>query len=346
MRTTISTPCLRTLYVLVWFFPCWAQAQETPNLIGEIQSIARTEGYVPAIRKLDKEISKNDTIKTELLVLKAELRLNNQQTNEAIDIYLKLIKEQPKNLIYRNNLAVIYAKQGKLVEAERLILLGIKQHPEFSTLYSNLLTMKSQQAALALQMALDPNKAQNPRALLSAIHSINGNDVKAPEYEPPIAQIAPPTKASAIAEPPVIKPPTPTRNEVLMVNRSAVEPKLSPTPSAEDQQILAFAQGWAMAWSSGDAERYLSYYSEQFLPESKTSFTTWAAQRRQRITPDQGIQVEIEETQVVLRTDESAEIRFRQLYQSKTLKARSNKLLTLSWQNGQWKIVRERVVTR
>lgn len=345
MRNTISHLYLRTLCTLMLICPWWVHAQENANLIGEIQAIARGEGYSPAIRKIDKEIPQNDALKTELLMLKAGLKLNNQQPKEAIDIYIKLIKEQPKNLVARNNLAAIYASQGKLLEAERMILAGIKQNPEFSALYSSLLTIKSQHAALALQLALDPNKPRNPRTQLMAIHTFNGNNIQAPVYEPPTAQTSTPSKTGLLVASPT-KPAAAPIPEVNTVKTPTVEAAISQRPSVEDEQLLAFAQDWAQAWSSGDAERYLSYYSERFVPESKSSFTTWAAQRRQRITPDQGIQVQIEEAQVVARTHESAEIRFRQWYQSKTLKARSNKSLTLSWQDSQWKIVRERVVTR
>jgi ketosteroid isomerase-like protein len=109
---------------------------------------------------------------------------------------------------------------------------------------------------------------------------------------------------------------------------------------------LSFAQAWASAWSSGDAQRYLTFYSEQFVPESQSSFQAWADQRKQRVTPEQNIQVRIEEAKVLVRTAEDVDIQFRQLYQSKTLKARSNKSLTLSKQTGQWKIVREQIVSQ
>jgi tetratricopeptide (TPR) repeat protein len=338
MRTTISNLCLYSLFTGALVLPGWVRAQENPNLIGEIQAIARTEGYLPAIRKLDKELPKNDAIRTELLMLKAGLKLNNQQAKEAIDIYTKLISDQPRNLVARNNLAAIYASQGKLLEAERLILAGIKQHPEFATLYSSLLTIKSQHAASALQLALDPNKPRSPRTSLATIHTFNGKDIQAPVHEPPTAQSPTPSKPAAVIA-------SPSR-ELNTVSQPTVEAAKIPTSSVEDEQLLSFAQNWAQAWSSGDAQRYLSFYSEGFIPESKISFAVWADQRRQRITPDQGIQVQIEEAQVLSRTRESAEIRFRQWYQSKTLKARSNKSLTLTWQDGQWKIVRERVVTR
>jgi tetratricopeptide (TPR) repeat protein len=345
MRTTISNLCLYTLCTGVLIFSGCVHAQENHSLIGDIQTIARTEGYLPAIRKIDKELPNNEAIKTELLMLKAGLKLNNQQSKDAINIYIKLVKEQPKNLVARNNLASIYASQGKLVEAERLILTGIKLHPEFATLYSSLMTIKSQRAASALQLALDPNQPRSARTLLAAIHSFNGNNIQAPVYEPTTNQSSTPSKPGLIANP-SDKSTAPPSPEVSTVNQPAVELAKTPTPSVEDEQLLAFAQNWAQAWSSGDAERYLSYYSEAFIPESKSSFTVWANQRRQRITPNQGIQVQIEEVQVLTRTHENAEIRFRQWYQSKTLKARSNKSLTLTWQNDQWKIVRERIVTR
>jgi tetratricopeptide (TPR) repeat protein len=343
MRPLTSSSDTRALLIALSLYPFGVCAQEPPTLIEQIQSIARSQGYAPALRELDEEIAVNGHIKTELLVLKAGLKINNQETQEAIAIYQKLIKEQPKNLVLRNNLAGIYASQGKLTEAERLMLAGIKQHPDFSLLYNNLQTLKSQQAAMSLQLALDPSKPRNPRAQLSPIHLMNGLDVKAPKFDASIAQISPARKTENPVEP--AKPPAPTPVQPAAQAVSKVEP-LAQIASVEEQQVLSFAQDWTAAWSSGDAERYLSFYSKEFVPETNASFNAWAVQRRQRISPEQGIQVRIEEVQVVSLTNQSAEVKFRQFYQSKTLQARSGKVLTLSRPNGEWKIIRERVLPR
>lgn len=340
-RTILQHPFFRMLLALCLASPVAAFSKETHQIIADIQSIARSEGANVAIRKLDKELPKNESLKLELLVLKAGLKVRNQQIQDAIEIYQKLIKENPKQLFLRNNLASIYADQGKLLDAERVILAGIKQHEEFATSYGNLMSIKGQQAAVALQMALDPSKPRNPKTQLLAIHTVNGSNVSAPEHQPQLAQNTPVLKPSTPPAPPPSAPTAAAKEPSADISLAKTAEEL-----ALEERLKVFAQDWAAAWSSGDASQYLSFYSERFVPESKTSFTEWASQRRQRITPDQGIQVQIEDARVLKQSAQQAEIGFRQFYESKSLKARSNKLLTVELHNDQWKIVRERVVTR
>jgi adhesin transport system outer membrane protein len=132
----------------------------------------------------------------------------------------------------------------------------------------------------------------------------------------------------------------------LTVNAVVAAPPKTPDVQAREESLAAFVKDWAAGWSTGNAERYLSFYSERFVPETKTNFTTWADQRRQRITPEQGIQVQIEDTQVISSSPQLAELSFKQFYVSKSLKARSTKQLTLEQHNGQWAIVRERVIPK
>lgn len=322
-----------------------AEANEQPSIISQIQLIAESEGYEKALRQLDKELPKHQHLKSELLVLKAELRINNQQTQDAINIYIKLIRENPKNLSFFNNLAAIYASQGRLIEAERTILNGFKPHAEISTAYGNLLTIKGQQAAFALQLALDPEKPKNIITELKSLYMVNGMHVKAPKYSPSIV-------AESV---PALEPDLPVITAIQQLSLFSNGPQAaldvvpllkSPEIRAQEDRLMAFVNEWAAGWSSGNADRYLSFYSERFVPESKTNFTKWAEQRRQRITPDQGIQVQVMDVQAVSISPQQAELTFSQFYVSKTLRARSKKQLSLEQQNGQWLIVRERVVPR
>jgi tetratricopeptide (TPR) repeat protein len=325
-----------------------AQASESLSVLSQIQSIAETEGYAKALRQLDKELPKQGDLKQELLLLKAGLKLNNQQTQDAIDIYKQLIRENPKNLSLYNNLAGIYASQGKLIQAERTLLNGMKSQAELWTAYGNLMTIKGQQAALALQLALDPNKPQNPKTELTPLLSINGVDVRAPQYNPVLA-VNPPAPTPAPSVPlPVVTAQAPQSLVVKATTVNAVPPAPPKTPDvlAREESLAAFVKDWAAGWSSGNAERYLSFYSERFIPETKISFTAWTDQRRQRITPAQGIQVQIEDTQVISSSPQLAELTFKQFYVSKSFKARSTKQLTLEQHNGQWAIVRERVIPK
>lgn len=328
--------------------PTSAQASEPISVVAQIQSIAETEGYAKALRQLDKELPKHGDLKHELLVLKAGLKLNTQQTQDAIDIYIQLIRENPKNLSLYNNLAGIYASQGKLIQAERTLLNGMKSQAELSTAYGNLMAIKGQQAAMALQLALDPSKPKNPKTELTPLLSINGVDVRAPQFNPAQA-VKPPAPTPAPSQPPPVVAAQPQQSllaKATTINAVVAAPPKTPDVLAREESLAAFVKNWAAGWSSGNAEHYLSFYSERFVPETKIAFTTWAEQRRQRITPEQGIQVQIEDTQILSSSPQLAELTFRQFYVSNTLKARSTKQLSLEQTNGQWAVVRERVIPK
>jgi hypothetical protein len=199
-----------------------------------------------------------------------------------------------------------------------------------------------------LQLALDPSQPKNPKTELTPLLSINGVDVRAPQYNPAMA-VKPPAPTPAPSVPlPVVTAQAPESLvfKATTVNAVVAAPPKTPDVQAREESLAAFVKDWAAGWSTGNAERYLSFYSERFVPETKTNFTTWADQRRQRITPEQGIQVQIEDTQVISSSPQLAELSFKQFYVSKSLKARSTKQLTLEQHNGQWAIVRERVIPK
>ena len=102
---------------------------------------------------------------------------------------------------------------------------------------------------------------------------------------------------------------------------------------------------WAEAWSSGDAGRYLSFYSADFVPENGMTRESWERQRRQRIAPEKAIRIEIEKPVITATSPNEARVEFRQNYSSGTLADLSDKTLEFRKSNGRWSIVRERAVT-
>lgn len=334
-------------------------AAEATAIISKIQIAATQDGYAKAIQVLDKELAKNKDIKLELLIIKAQLNFKNQKFKESIDIYKNLIKDYPKNLILYNNLAAIYGDQGDLEAAELILLDGLKQQLDVDLVFQNLIRIKGKQASIALQMALDPSRAILKNTQLTILNKVNGLDLSASQQSSPQNKLptnilpeksrevvalntfdSKPQPNAALSETEKINPiPEPIKDSL----NSSTQPIKNPQPSTEGE-IPNLLNAWANAWSMGNAEGYLSYYSPKFVPEGQISAEKWSAQRRQRIKPDQGIHVRLENIEIEIKGGNLIEASFKQFYTSRTLKAQANKKITLELQNNQWKIIREEVV--
>ncbi|MBE9608040.1 TolC family outer membrane protein [Chitinilyticum piscinae] len=111
---------------------------------------------------------------------------------------------------------------------------------------------------------------------------------------------------------------------------------------AADKAVLDAVTAWAAAWSAKDAGKYLDSYAGQFKPE-QGSRADWEKQRRQRIEKAGTISVKVEAPVVKKLDDKTAEVSFSQSYQSDSYRDQVQKVLTLSREDGKWKIIREAV---
>lgn len=338
---------------------------ETPLIISKIQSVAAQDGYTKAIQTLDKEFGKNKDLKLELLILKAQLNLKNQKINEAIEIYKSLIIDYPNNLITHNNLATIYANQGNLDAAEMALLNGFKQQVDVDVAYQNLMKIKGKQASIALQSALDPTRVIPKNLQLIAIIQANGIDLSISQQilvqDKPTTIILPENPKTEIAINTITAKPTPLLAKTEKTNQNSapintdgeskakdiktpVIQATSPPPLPVDTEISKLLNAWAQAWSKGNAEGYLSFYSDTFIPDGQIGLEKWTSQRRQRINPKQDINVRLENIEVKVNRSDLIEVVFNQFYTSQTLKARANKKITFEKNKNQWKIIREEVI--
>lgn len=344
-------------------------ASETPPIITKIQLAASQDGYTKAIQILEKEFEKNKDIKLELLILKAQLNFKNKKANEAIDIYKKLIEDYPENLLIYNNLAAIYASQGNLESAELTLLNGFNQLQDVDIAYRNLMKIKGKQASIAVQLALDPEKSNSKNLQLTTLNQVgSGIDISFLQQAPTANKLTVDTlseksKADVVintSEPKALPPyslNTQDKNDPKLesLRNNKDTPKIQEQTTREfkptqnqstkiDTEIPDLLNAWANEWSKGNSEGYLSFYSAQFTPEGDIGFQKWRAQRQQRITPNQEINVRLENIQIEGKNMNLIEASFKQIYTSRNLKARANKKVTLEKQNNQWKIIREEII--
>jgi outer membrane lipoprotein carrier protein len=133
-------------------------------------------------------------------------------------------------------------------------------------------------------------------------------------------------------------------NGVDVVQNGGVPTNLSTTSNPnknKDVELIAFANDWANAWSAKDIDLYLSKYAQDFKTPNGDAFSLWQTSRRQKISSQGKILVEIEDLKLSMKTDNSARIQFKQKYTSDRLTEMSNKSLVVKKIDGRWLIQEE-----
>ena len=133
-------------------------------------------------------------------------------------------------------------------------------------------------------------------------------------------------------------------NGVDVVQNGGVPTNLSTTSNPnknKDVELIAFANDWANAWSAKDIDLYLSKYAQDFKTPNGDAFSLWQTSRRQKISSQGKILVEIEDIKLTMKAENSARIQFKQKYTSDKLSEMSNKSLVVKKIDGRWLIQEE-----
>jgi tetratricopeptide (TPR) repeat protein len=251
---------------------------------------------------------------------------------DAIKVFNALSEDYPELPEPYNNLAVLYAAQGQYDQARKALEMAIRTHPSYAIAHENLGDVYAKMASEAYDKALQLDRGnKTAQSKLSLIRELFSSSM--------------PARPSAVATPDTIaaKPSTPApKTGASPAARPDAQPVTQPTgdPSRE---VLAAVQGWAKAWSTKDVDGYLSHYSREFSPPGGEAWDSWAAGRRERITKPRSIRVSVDSPKVEMQNDNRATVRFRQTYQSDSLRSSGAKTLTLVKATDRWLIVQEQI---
>jgi tetratricopeptide (TPR) repeat protein len=221
------------------------------------------------------------------------------------------------------------------------------QKPDASKIASNA-TAATSAAAQTVAVATPPAPAPAPVAKAEPVRVAAAT---APSPAVPAPLVAPPLPSGPASGParaiPVTAPSASTPVAVAPAPQAvaaAPAAQAQTTASAgETETVMAAVRGWANAWSKQDADRYISTYSSNFKPDDGKSRREWERERRDRVTSPSYVKVEVAEAAVVMNGDGTAEVKFRQNYDSSKLKNHSvRKTLSLVKTGAGWQIVRER----
>ncbi|MDO6564423.1 tetratricopeptide repeat protein [Amphritea sp. 1_MG-2023] len=304
--------------------------------------------------------------------------INQNKLKEAADIFSKLSHLYPDAPEPYNNLAVVYARQGDNDQAVEVLLEAFETHPSYAQVQTNLKAVYSALATQAYNRALDLDNKQPARAdlgildqvyqPLSAQTLVAAAPQSTPQAAPqtvavattsvtsqPSVTVTTPSEliieerdksqgtvpATITTEPAIVsakQPITPNR-EVKPESHSNVVAGLSEPVRAEIQQIIS---NWASSWSAQDVSAYLNFYTDSYTPDA-TNIThrQWVWGRQQRLSKPSFIKVVITDVSLAEAGEDKIRAVFRQRYQSNTYQDDVYKTLTLTQQNGAWKIQTE-----
>jgi tetratricopeptide (TPR) repeat protein len=273
--------------------------------------------------------------------LKGLILTEQNRPDDAIKVFTELTQDFPELPEPYNNLAVLYASQGRYDKARTALEMAIRTHPSYATAHENLGDIYAKMASQAYDKALQLDKgnttAQTKLNLIKDLFQGPPRPPKVAATRPDAAKVA----AIAPSVTPALKPPPPGK---------AAEPVAKPVPakppagsSRDPEEVLRSVNQWVKAWASNDVAGYLAHYAPDFKTPKGQPRSDWEAQRKARIAKPRKIQVEIESPKVVFSDSGRVTVTFRQHYRSDVVKATSTtKTLVMVKAGDKWLIQQEK----
>jgi tetratricopeptide (TPR) repeat protein len=374
MRPSPSTPSLARLPALILGLALsvsvsFAIAADT---LPDIQRLMK-QGQMPqALEKVDTYISTKPK-DAQGRFLKGLILTEMGRPAEAIPVFTKLTEDYPELPEPYNNLAVLYAQQKQYDKARTALEMAIRTHPSYSIAHENLGDVYAKLASQAYDKALQLDSSNSvTQSKLSLIRELISTSAKPgvkpsatatrPTTEPvkvavaePVKPVAAPAQPSAAVVTPVAAPAKPVEKapEPAKVEKpaekspevkaaSAAPAKPAAAEGGSEAEVTKSLQGWASAWSHKDVKGYLSHYASDFQTPNGMPRKAWEAERAQRIDKPGKLQVSVDDIKVSIAGDK-ATVKFRQHYNSASLKTTASKTVVFVRSGGKWLIQQERV---
>ncbi len=328
-------PSLPSLARLIALLLCLSfSAGVAADDVQDINQLFRKGELNTALTRANQFLAKNPK-DAQVRFLKGLILADLNKSAEAIQVFTGITEDYPELPEPYNNLAVLYAANGKYEAAKNALEMAIRTHPSYATAHENLGDLYARMASQAYDKALqidNSNKtAQTKLALIKEMMS--------GKPQPKVAMAAASGRPAA-ALPPAGSPAPAAAKAAPAETKPAETQPAKPAAGKPAPDVAETVQSWARAWSSRDVEGYLAHYAPDFTP-SGMSHAAWAAQRRDRIVNAKRILVVARDIQVKRVSPTRAEVSFKQVYQSDRFNSASRKTLEMALNGGQWLIVRE-----
>ena len=342
MRQTI-----RSLFVISQFSLALIAPLSFADDAGDIGKMLRAGQTNEALQKVDNALIAKPK-DAQLRFLKGLILTEQNKTPEAIAVFSKLTDDYPELPEPYNNLAVLYASSGQYDKARASLEMAIRTNPTYGTAHENLGDVYAKLASQAYDKALQLDSGNATAKLkLTLVRNLVGNSGGVnPKVNPAPATLvaqAQPTKTAPAPVKADTSPAATAKTEVPVAKNESAQskPKAAPAPDKDEDDVTKTVENWAKAWSSKDTSAYLAHYAKDFQTPKGESRKSWAEERRNRIEGKGHISVKLEGIKVSV-DDNTATVKFRQIYSSDQLTANSRKTLVLTKQDGKWQIKQER----
>ena len=337
--------------------------QANTQAVAEIQRLMK-QGQMPQAMEKTEQLIASKPRDAQGRFLKGLILTETGRQQDAIAVFTKLTEDFPELPEPYNNLAVLYAQQKQYDKARTALEMAIRTHPSYSIAHENLGDVYAKLASQAYDKALQldsSNKATQSK--LSMIKDLISTSAKpgstktvAPSDPLPPVKTAgnePPKPAASIPAPavktadkaadkPADKPTEPVEAKKPEVKPVEAKPEKAPVAAGQEGDVTKALQGWASAWSNKDVKAYLGYYASDFQTPNGMPRKAWETERAQRIDKPGKLQVSVDSIKVSIAGDK-ATVKFRQHYNSATLKTSASKTIIFVKSGNRWLIQQERV---
>lgn len=336
--------------------------------IQDANQLFKQKQYGQALQKVDNFLATKPK-DAQARFLKGLILTEQGKTDAAIKVFSALTENYPELPEPYNNLAVLYAGQGKYDKARVALEMAIRTHPSYATAHENLgdiyAKMASQAYDRALRLDSNNTSTKTKLALIKELFSTDRNRGEAPAPQPqaepaapvvaaapakpaapaPAQQPAAAPKPAKVAEPAPAKvaEPAPVKVAEAPATKPAAPAPAAPvkTASNSSDDVLKAVHGWAAAWSAQNVKQYLSFYADDFKTPHGMSRSAWEKQRHNRLTHPKFIHVKVSNAHVKFADDTHATATFRENYRASHLQVSVIKTLQMVKSGGHWLIRKE-----
>ncbi|MDQ6954330.1 MAG: tetratricopeptide repeat protein [Mariprofundaceae bacterium] len=327
---TIKAPN-RVLYVLMLLLLCpWqAQANSVADQAKQELALGRIDAASDLLRKQVQSVP--DDYQAWFLLGVAHAR--SQRYHQAIEAFRRVIELHADLAEPHNNLAVIYNELGDVKAAIQELEKSLQKHPGYAVAEENIGDLYVKLALQYYQKALQEKDDHALRLRYTRLlHVRDPRSGESINQEPQRVTLK---KEPVKGQNKVITPDVDLKAEVLEdVAKSVVNQR---------DAVLAAIENWRTAWQSQNLKDYFSAYADDYVPTSKhASLAAWKIYKQRVITHKKYIKVHLSDLSIVFsENNKTAQIRFKQQFQSDTYNGNNVKVLKLEQRQNTWKIISE-----
>ncbi len=136
---------------------CLLCASVTASTLAEIRTLAAEQQYAQALKQLDVFLEDNSD-DVEARLFRGVILTRQGNIDQAITTFDELSRDRPELPEPLNNLAVLYAAQGRYDDSRKVLLRAIALEPRYDTAHENLGDVYAKLANIAYERAFTLNK--------------------------------------------------------------------------------------------------------------------------------------------------------------------------------------------